>query len=171
MQFFLPSIALIKLMNCYYACITAAEFLVSNYHFLTNQERQQSANTRGSIDSVMDVWKYLCVLCQRSAVSFTAFLPKRLEEAEYWNERSWNNKEWFLKWSKDLYSNIYAEPGEHGKFAISVQLSSKSTSGENFKYAWFHQLKPNNLKIPYMDLIYIWSLAMKEWWQRDKPKG
>lgn len=38
---------------------------------------------------------------------------------------------------------------------------------ENFKYAWFHQLKPNNLQIPYMDLGW----AMKEWWQRDKPKG
>lgn len=114
------------------------------------------------------MYENTCVCFARGPLClFTASLPKRLEEAEYWNERSWNNKEWFSKWSKDLYSNIYAEPGEHGKFAISVQLSSKSPSSENFKYAGFHQLKPNILKIPCTDLGWV----MKEWWQRDKPKG
>lgn len=166
MQIFLPSTALIKLMNCYYACITAAEFLVSYYHFLTNQERQQSANTRGSRTAVLDVGKYLCVFCRRSGVRHClsdqmAWGGRILEWKVLEQERSINEM------IQVLYSNTCAESGENGKFAISVQLSSKSPSSEKFKYAKFHQLKPNILKIPCTDLGWL----MKEWWQRDKPKG
>lgn len=48
----------------------------------------------------MQFWMYenTCVCFSRDPLCLlTAFLPKRLEQAEYWNERSWNNKEWFMK--------------------------------------------------------------------------
>lgn len=63
--------------------MTAAEILVSNYHFLTNQERRQSANTRRSIDALWDVGNYLCVFFWRYVCLLTVLRPKELQEAEY----------------------------------------------------------------------------------------
>lgn len=123
----------------------------------------------------MQFWMYenTCVCFSTDPLCLlTAFVPKRLEQAEYWNERSWNNKEWFMKWSKDLYSNIYAEPGENGKFAISVQLSSKSPSGERFKYSkfcvqisavwWKKDDKGISPKVN-LNIYNTWALLMLHW--------
>lgn len=67
-----------------------------------------------------------------------------------------------MKWSKDFYSNIYAEPGENGKFAISVQLSNKSPSREKFKYVSFHQLRQISSKF---------RVRISAGWWKNDDKG
>lgn len=169
--FSLCSPALIKLMNRCYGCVTAAEFGASNYDIGTNQERQQSANPRGSINAVLDVWKYLCVLpavCRAGSPPHWPHGSRRQNVGG--RKRLGPTEDGFIKWSWDLYSNIFAELGENGKFTrsvISVQLSSQKSIQRKFKFVKFHQLKPDSLRIPCADLGWV----MKEWWQRDKPKG
>lgn len=48
----------------------------------------------------MQFWMYknTCVYFAGDPLRLlTAFLIKQLKEAEYWNKRSWNNKEWLMK--------------------------------------------------------------------------